>query len=282
MDFFFGKNGNYKENYVNGNPQSEYNFKQDKYHGICKSWFENRVLNFELNFKNGLKHGICKNWFENGNPKLEENYIDGKLDGISKIWYENGNLQSKVNYINGKLNGICKSWYENGNLQSEFNYINGHKHGICINWYPNINITTEFYEFDVLQYTIIDPPIDNVIQIDNVIPNIPNIPIPIIKGKIRIMNDFVKKYFLLGFKNDTDTATDTKNEKTDTKNEKTDTKNENTMCFMCLEDYSKNDFETKFDSLVVTECGHICCKGCFDGVINNGISKCPICNKIYT
>lgn len=245
MENFFGKNGNYKENYANGNPKSEYNFKEGKYHGICRDWYENRVLYFELNFKNGLKHGICKSWFENGYLKLEENYF------------------------NGKLNGICKSWYENGDIHSEFNYINGQKHGKCkMIWYPNVNIKTEVYEFDVLKYTIIDPPIENI-----------PIQIPIIKGKIRIMNDFVKKYFLMGFKNATDTDTDTD---TDTKNDKTDTKNNKTACFMCLEVFKENDFETKFDSLVVTECGHICCKSCFDGVINNGISKCPICNKIYT
>ena len=72
-------------------------------HGIGKGYYLNGELESEYNYKNGKRHGLCKYYYANGKLESEHNYKNGKRHGLCEIYYANGKLESENNFKNGKI-----------------------------------------------------------------------------------------------------------------------------------------------------------------------------------
>ena len=127
------------KSYLDGDQlDQERNYKEGNLDGIQKWWwYDNGQLASESNYKDGYEDGLSKKWYDNGQLKSERNYKDGKEDGLSKKWYKNGQLYYERNYKEGNLDGIQKWWYDNGQLKSESNYKDGKEDGLSKKWYEN-------------------------------------------------------------------------------------------------------------------------------------------------
>ena len=126
--------------YDDGQLKYEHNYKNGKWDGLRRGWYENGQLHYEKNFKAGKFYGLHKDWYKNGKLKSEYNYIGGKYgisDGLQRGWYENGQLHYEKNTKAGKLNGLYKSWYDNGQLEDEINYTDGKLNGLYKTWHEN-------------------------------------------------------------------------------------------------------------------------------------------------
>lgn len=172
------KNGLFISFYEDGTRRLDYIFKNNKMHGVYKSYYDIRRgggLYQEMEFKNGENHGASRCWSSKktlmsdmfsqndkvhgiqrkynskGNIRKELLYNKGKLDGIQRIWDKYGNLENEDSYINGILNGCCKEWNEFGKLNSISHYKNGVKDGEFAKWLKSGQLSEIcFYTNDVL------------------------------------------------------------------------------------------------------------------------------------
>jgi antitoxin component YwqK of YwqJK toxin-antitoxin module len=86
---------------------------------------DNSILEYEYNYLDDRRHGIQRGWYENGQLNYEHNYDHGQYHGIQRCWYEDGQLSYEDNYKCGYCHGIHCGWYEDGQLQYKKKYING-------------------------------------------------------------------------------------------------------------------------------------------------------------
>ena len=98
------KCGNGKYYYDNGKIEADYNYKNDKRHGICKEYHYNGKIRSECEYKNGKKHGIEKRYYNNGQLSYERHYKNGLRDSWSISYEEkNGEIQYKIFFRKGKV-----------------------------------------------------------------------------------------------------------------------------------------------------------------------------------
>lgn len=86
-------------------------------HRFCRGWNKDGQLSYEENYKDGKYHGLCRGWCKNN---YEYNYKDGRYNGLFKRWYKNGQLECIYNYKDDKKHGFCKEWYKDGRLRSKY------------------------------------------------------------------------------------------------------------------------------------------------------------------
>ena len=55
----------------------------------------------ETNFKEGKFDGVFRAWYDNGQLEYEQNWKDVKPDGVQREWYENGQFKSEGNWKEG-------------------------------------------------------------------------------------------------------------------------------------------------------------------------------------
>ena len=109
----------------NGKVSGMGNFKNGKFNGLVRSWWDNGQIEGEAYLKNGKLQGIVRSWSPNGTRDAEINYNDGQMDGFFTAWDNNDNLRYKRNYKKGKQDGLQRSWHTNGVLKKESNYKDG-------------------------------------------------------------------------------------------------------------------------------------------------------------
>lgn len=61
----------------------------------------------EWNFKNNHEHGLCRMFYESGSLKTEIHFNNGTRDGELRSYYESGMLQSIAHFKNGQLDKIA-------------------------------------------------------------------------------------------------------------------------------------------------------------------------------
>jgi antitoxin component YwqK of YwqJK toxin-antitoxin module len=89
-------------------------------------YHENGKISEEGNWKNNRWTGPYKLYYENGTPQHEFNFnATGKREGPVKYYHENGELAIEGNFVNGKESGVIKEYHENGDLKAEKTYNDG-------------------------------------------------------------------------------------------------------------------------------------------------------------
>jgi len=71
-----------REYWLGGQIQFIYIMKNDRQHGITRSWYENGQLYWEHHWKDGNQNGIQRCWRENG-----QLYLGTSLERWKKRWY---------------------------------------------------------------------------------------------------------------------------------------------------------------------------------------------------
>ncbi len=107
--------------------------------GLCKTFYENKVVKEEFKLKLGVINGEFKSFYENGKPKEKIEYIKGEQTGDRKEFYENGQLKYQITKLASESTFIHKWFYQNGNpkkLESKL-IENGDRIGEYKEWYKN-------------------------------------------------------------------------------------------------------------------------------------------------
>lgn len=89
-----------KENFENGNISKEGGIKNEKRHGLWKSFRPDGLLWSEGNFEEGLRDGIAKTYHPSGKKYYDGFYTKGKKSGLWKFYDEVGLLVKEVDYEN--------------------------------------------------------------------------------------------------------------------------------------------------------------------------------------
>ena len=110
--------------------EAEWNYKDGKYDGLCRSWDDNGQLRYEVKYKDGKQDALFRRYYENGQLSGEGIYTDGEKDGLFRAWHENGQLYYEENYQDGERISE-KRWDINGNLTKDKTY-----------WSPNIILSS--------------------------------------------------------------------------------------------------------------------------------------------
>lgn len=86
--------------------------------GIVKEYYSSGQLLGEYTYKNNKEHGLTKTYHHTGSLKSEALLEDGLLKTL-KVYSENGHLIQKFEYDKGIIIK-AELYYSNGNIKSEF------------------------------------------------------------------------------------------------------------------------------------------------------------------
>ena len=112
----------------------EYGLKDERMHGLFRTWYENGQLLHISYYIEGKEHGEAKQYDENGNQI--GSYVMERGTGLD-LWYHNqgGSLAEEREYCDGKLHGYERWWNEdNQTVHEESHFWNGVEHGIFRSW----------------------------------------------------------------------------------------------------------------------------------------------------
>lgn len=87
-----------KENFENGNISKEGGIKNNKRHGLWKSFRPDGLLWSEGNFVDGQRDGIAKTYHPNGKKYYDGFYTKGIKSGLWKFYDEKGLIVKEVDY----------------------------------------------------------------------------------------------------------------------------------------------------------------------------------------
>lgn len=159
------KNGQFIDNYENGQTKWVRNYKQDILTGKEEFYFNNGELkwfgeNTIISKKDPIKiafthyhpdssvsqkgylindklEGTIQEFYSNGNLKSEMHFKEGKRNGLTKTYYQDGSLLQKVYYKNDILTDSMYSYYPDGNLKEKGYFIHGLPNGIISSYYED-------------------------------------------------------------------------------------------------------------------------------------------------
>lgn len=115
----------------------EINYKDGKKNGPSRGWRHNKTLKSEWNWKDDKPHGIHNEYYGmeddygvqnySGKPRINwvETYKDGILHGKQTWWYRNGQKWKEEIRENGELKGKSIWWSYNGQKEYERFYLDG-------------------------------------------------------------------------------------------------------------------------------------------------------------
>jgi antitoxin component YwqK of YwqJK toxin-antitoxin module len=136
-----------------------------------RAWNENQIC-MEYEIKNEKMHGLFRTWHDNGNLCEESFYIDGKEHGINKqydydgnfigsyelyhgtgidLWYSAKGVISEERYLkDGERQGYERWWNgDNKTIYREQHFQNGREHGICREWNQKGSLRRGFPQYYV-------------------------------------------------------------------------------------------------------------------------------------
>ncbi|BDA69972.1 hypothetical protein CAL7716_041380 [Calothrix sp. PCC 7716] len=118
---------------INGEKESAHYYLDDEKIAY-RAWHENQVC-MEYSIKNEKMHGLFRTWHENGNLCELGFYIDGKEHGITKQYDDDGNLIGSYEMNHGT--GV-DLWYSAKSIISEERHLkDGKRHGYERWWYDD-------------------------------------------------------------------------------------------------------------------------------------------------
>ncbi len=140
----------------------EYQYKDDKFEGVSKDYYEGTgILKSLRSYSDNMLNGVSKEFDADGKIKSVSFYKDGKLTGVKKEYYANwktkndtilkngkqkiipakydydSSLMSETHYTDGLVNGMTKEYYANGQLIKKTLYIEGQPNGNVKEYYGN-------------------------------------------------------------------------------------------------------------------------------------------------
>ncbi len=87
------------------------------------------------NYRNEQFHGLVVSFWENGNKRDEADYKDGVIDGVSSAWHANGQLRQQSTLRMGVLASPILTWFDNGVLCAVEQYdADGRRAGTWYEW----------------------------------------------------------------------------------------------------------------------------------------------------
>jgi antitoxin component YwqK of YwqJK toxin-antitoxin module len=91
-----------------GQIESKANYLNDEYHGLVAEYKFGRPTQ-ETEYKNGKYHGVHREYYQRGEVQKEVEFKDGKQHGSFKYYDEEGNVTLEYTYKNGeKVSGGMK------------------------------------------------------------------------------------------------------------------------------------------------------------------------------
>lgn len=161
--------GEYYEAYVKG-PLIHCYYKNNEYHGIYRTYYEDSLLKYEVNYVDGIKSGKGVNYYQNEKPHRIE-YWSGITDEWSSsvfdsmyyyheegfltmktvvfprenelpemkitTYYPDNSIESVYSVIDGSREGLFVQYYDNGKQEKQLNYFDNDIQGLAIFWYKD-------------------------------------------------------------------------------------------------------------------------------------------------
>ncbi|MEQ8242526.1 membrane-binding protein [Fulvivirga sp.] len=126
--------GKYLSYYINGNIESEGQFKNNETYGEWNFYYETGKLKMKGVVKRNSSDGYWEYYYEQGSKSMEGEISNQKRRGEWKIYYESGKLKEKGVFVNNKREGHWNEYYEDGQLKGEADYT--YDKGRYIEYYP--------------------------------------------------------------------------------------------------------------------------------------------------
>ncbi|MBO6026672.1 MAG: toxin-antitoxin system YwqK family antitoxin [Bacteroidales bacterium] len=132
-----------KDYWENGNLKSELRYQDGVLDGLCSWYMMNGKPQMEVTYKDNKMNGMLRRWYENGNLMEESWYKAGVQDSVSRTYSINGALASEEYYVDGQLNGEYTRWYDNGQVFQEGRYTDGMMDGSWLIFYGDGNLAAK-------------------------------------------------------------------------------------------------------------------------------------------
>jgi len=131
--------------YANGLPYSGYLFSlypqstdtafvggyvNGKAEGQHREYYPGGNPNSVRTFQQGRKEGQYMAWWYNGRPKLIYLFENDEYEGLCSEWAENGVIVRQMNYHLGREQGKQQAWDSEGKQLANYEVRNGRKYGI--------------------------------------------------------------------------------------------------------------------------------------------------------
>lgn len=134
--------------YKNGVLKAVVNYKDGKFNGAYKDFYDNGLPESDGFYKNGNVNGEFINFYRLGGKMNVRNYDDGIIDGKATYYHRNGKLQYEVTFNEGELDGEFKSYYDDGSLKEVSHYDNGTLDGKITKYHRNGQVKSAYEYVD--------------------------------------------------------------------------------------------------------------------------------------
>jgi hypothetical protein len=114
--------------------EMEFRLKDERMHGLFRTWYDNGQLQHISHYIEGKEHGEAKQYDENGNQI--GSYMMDHGTGVD-LWYHNhdGSLAEERGYLDGNRHGYERWWNDdNETVSDEGHFLNDIEHGIFRSW----------------------------------------------------------------------------------------------------------------------------------------------------
>lgn len=127
--------------------RSQYNYRSNKLHGICRTWNERGILIDECNYENDHSYGESRSWTDDGVLSKVENYVNGIQNGLQLTYHRNGKISEESIVSDGILVGKVNTFYESGE-PLEIYEVDEYKHGEYLMFHENgqLKIQCKYHE----------------------------------------------------------------------------------------------------------------------------------------
>jgi antitoxin component YwqK of YwqJK toxin-antitoxin module len=110
------KDGRWIENYPDGDPKEETEYRADKREGEHVAYWKNDQKRIEGEYWENKRQGMWHWWFGNGQRWMEGEYKRGKKQGEWTQFFEDGDRQIVENYKNDERDGRAEYFDDKGEL----------------------------------------------------------------------------------------------------------------------------------------------------------------------
>ena len=115
-----------------GDVIGEFEYLNDKLHGLFTSYYSNGQRKEQGRYAHGAKDGIFKQWYANGQKSSEVMYENDEKSGEYQSWHKNGSVKELAQFDGGSLTDKYVFKDSQGNIIEESNYVDGKLHGLSI------------------------------------------------------------------------------------------------------------------------------------------------------
>lgn len=118
-------NGDFKETFEDGQIKGSGTFVKGQLEGLRIQYFLNGNKQTEKNYKNAYPHGTAKEFYKNGTLKQTGDFVNNKESGIWTIYYSSGNKHVESTFVDGVQQGKYLEFSEKGDLIAQYFFRDG-------------------------------------------------------------------------------------------------------------------------------------------------------------